>query len=135
MVAHFVRGHSANCTFCDIMLRQEEEPENPLHIFYLCESVTNFINDVFSWILREPTVILRQEFFVTFNRQEHRKNEALRLISYLVKKFIWDSKQRFSLPNLARCKTFISEEVKIMKFVSAKSRTVFALADLNFELG
>jgi len=135
MVAHFVRGHSANCTFCDITQNPDEELENPLHIFYSCGSVSDFINEVFTWTLGEPTVVSRQEFFVGFNMQDHRKNEALRLVSFLVKKFIWDSKQRFSLPNLERCKIFIAEETKIMRFVSSKSRTVFELANLNFTLG
>ncbi len=33
-VAHFVHGHSNNCTFCDVLNVAEQHPETPLHLFY-----------------------------------------------------------------------------------------------------
>jgi hypothetical protein len=41
-VAHFVRGHSPLCTFCDIAGLQEQNRETPLHIFFEC----NFISQI-----------------------------------------------------------------------------------------
>ena len=35
-VAHFVRGHSPNCTFCDLTQNPAQVPETPLHLFYDC---------------------------------------------------------------------------------------------------
>jgi hypothetical protein len=128
-VAHFIRGHSPNCTFCDISGNQEVEDETPLHLFYTCNISELFIENIFSWILGEAANISRQEFFVTFNRIDHRKNDALFLISMLVKKYLWDCKQRFALPILENAKVFIREEVKIMRFCSKKAHKVFLNAD------
>ena len=135
VVSHFVRGHSLNCTFCDLICNQEEESENPPHFFFACEPVSVFNENIFSWILREPANITRQEFFVGFNRQNHRNNDALFIVSALLKKYLWDCKLRFTLPNLERGKIFITEQIKILKFVSGKSKQIFLNSDLNFQLG
>jgi hypothetical protein len=128
-VAHFIRGHSPNCTFCDISGNPEVEDETPLHLFYTCNISELFVENIFSWILGEAANVSRQEFFVTFNRADHRKNDALFLISMLVKKYLWDCKQRFSLPILENAKVFIREEVKIMQFCSKKAQKVFLNAN------
>ena len=135
MVAHFVRGHSPNCTFCDIQGNQDEDPETPLHLLYSCEPVAALIDSIFSWLLGEPVAVSRQDYFVSFNRQQHRKNGALNLVSMLVKKFIWDCKLRFTLPSLLKCKIFIFEEVQILRHVSIKARKVFENAELFMQLG
>jgi hypothetical protein len=73
-VSHFVRGHSPNCTFCDILGIQEINNETPLHLFFQCSVVENLTNQIFSWILEENVEISRQEFFTVFNRANFRKN-------------------------------------------------------------
>jgi hypothetical protein len=101
-VSHFVRNHSPNCTFCDIAGNQEVERETPLHLFFMCELIEDFLNDFFVWFTNDQNFsFTRQEFFVGFNREEfnNEKNEILTLASHIVKKFIWDSKQRFCIPN------------------------------------
>jgi hypothetical protein len=40
-VAHFIRNHSPNCTFCDITRENEQHRETPVHIFYDCDSVSH----------------------------------------------------------------------------------------------
>jgi len=135
VAAHFVRGHSPNCTFCDILLNPEEEPETPLHMFFSCEPINQFVENIFSWVLSQRANITRQEFFVGFNRQDHRKNDALFLITALVKKFIWDCKIRFSLPGLERGKIFIIEAINIILSTSAKAEQIFLNANLNLQLG
>jgi hypothetical protein len=130
-VSHFIRGHSPNCTFCDLTGNQEVEDETVLHLFYSCRTSESFIENIFSWILGERANISRQEFFVNFNRPNHKKNEALFLISMLVKKFMWDSKQRFSLPNIENAKIFIKEEVKIMCYCSKKARKIFLNSEIE----
>jgi hypothetical protein len=99
-VAHFVPGHSPNCTFCDIMMNPEAVDETPLHLFFSCPTSERFVEEAFTWVLGEPANISRQEFFVHFNRADNRKNEALFYISALLKKYMWDCKQRFTLPNI-----------------------------------
>jgi hypothetical protein len=130
-VAHFIRGHSPNCTFCDLIGNQDEEDETPLHLFFACNVSEVFIEHIYSWILSEPANVSRQEFFVGFNRANHKINEALFLLSMLIKKFIWDCKQRFTLLNVEFAKTFIKEEVKIMCHCSNKAKKIFANAELN----
>ena len=110
VVSHFVQGHSPNCTFCDLLGNQDVEDETPLHLFYACEISERFIESIFSWILGEPANITRQELFVDFNRQDHTKNDFLDIISILIKKYIWDCKQRFSLPGIENAKIYIREE-------------------------
>jgi hypothetical protein len=134
-VAHFVHGHSSNCTFCDLIENQEEESETPLHLFFTCSVSELFIERIFSWILGDVANISRQEFFVNFNRPAHQKNEVLFIISMLTKKYLWDCKQRFCLPILENAKSFIREEVKIMSACSSKAKTVFENSGLVLEQG
>jgi hypothetical protein len=135
IVAHFVRGHSPNCTFCDLIHNPEEENESPLHLFFACTVSERFIEQIFSWVLGTVANISRQEFFVDFNRADRAKNEPLFVISMLLKKYFWDCKQRFCLPNFENAKSFIREEIKIMSVCSNKASTVFQNAGLNLELG
>ena len=135
VVAHFVRGHSPNCTFCDLIDNPEEEHENPLHLFYSCTVSEIFIERIFSWILGTAANVSRQEFFVNFSRADTTKNETLFIISMLLKKFMWDCKQRFCLPNIQNAKSFIREEIKIMTSCSSKARTVIFNSGINFEQG
>jgi len=97
--------------------------------------VATLIDSIFSWLLGEPVILSRQDYFVSFNRQQHRKNNALNLVSMLVKKFIWDCKLRFTLLSLSKCKVFIFEEVQILRHVSIKARKVFENADLFMQPG
>jgi len=53
----------------------------------------------------------------------------------LLKKFMWDCKQRFCLPNIQNAKSFIREEIKIMTSCSSKARTVIFNSGINFEQG
>jgi hypothetical protein len=121
-VAHFIPGHSPNCTFCDIVGNQDVENETPLHLFFTCLTSERFVEQIFTWILGEPANITRQEFFVSFNRPDHRKNETLFIFCALIKKYIWDCKQRFSLPNLQNAKVYLRKEIKIINFCSRKAK-------------
>jgi hypothetical protein len=134
-VSHFVRGHSPNCTFCDILGNQDINPESPLHLFFQCQAVENLTNEIFSWILDIDTVVSRQEFFTLFNRADHRKNDALNIFSKIVLKYYWDCKQRFCLPNLENAKTVLKSEQKILKSCNKNFFTIMDNSgiDLNRE--
>jgi hypothetical protein len=134
-VAHFVPGHSPNCTFCDIIRNPEVENETPLHLFFSCSVSERFVEAIFSWILGEPANISRQEFFVSFNKPDHRKNYALLIVSVLVKKYLWDCKQRYALPNLEHAQIFIREEIKIIRYCSSKANTILQNSGILQQLG
>jgi hypothetical protein len=134
-VAHFVPGHSPNCTFCDIVGNQDVEDETPLHLLFSCRISENFIDEIFSWFLGERANISRQEFFVTFNRTDHRKNEPLFIFAVLVKKYIWDCKQRFSLPNLENAKVLLLEELKVIKSINLTAKNILLNSGIATALG
>jgi hypothetical protein len=134
-VAHFVPGHSPNCTFCDIVGNQDVENETPLHLFFASRISEDFIDEIFSWFLGERANITRQEFFVTFTRIDHRKNEPLFIFAALVKKYLWDCKQRFSLPNLENAKTLLLEELKVIKSINLTAKTVLLNSGIALALG
>jgi hypothetical protein len=129
-VSHFVRGHSPNCTFCDILEIPEEHHETPLHLFYECSAVENVTNDFFSWLLNTDTVISRQELFTIFKRDDFRKNDFLTIVAKLLLKYYWDCKQRFSLPSLQNAKTVLTKELEILIHCNSKIRQIHANSGL-----
>jgi hypothetical protein len=124
-VSHFVRGHSPNCTFCDILDIAEINNETPLHLFFQCPAVENLTNEIFSWLLGTNTVISRQELFTVFNRDDHRKNDFLTIFSKLLLKYYWDCKQRFYLPTLTNAQLVLKSEVKTLLHCNLKLRTIY----------
>ncbi len=60
-VAHFVRGHSLNCTFCDVAGNQEITDETPLHLFFQCEQVEGFIENIFKWATNDENFTLTRK--------------------------------------------------------------------------
>jgi hypothetical protein len=46
-VAHFVRNHSPNCTFCDEARVPENINKTPLHLFFNCRITETFIENMF----------------------------------------------------------------------------------------
>jgi hypothetical protein len=93
------------------------------------------VEQIFTWILGELANITRQEFFVSFNRPDHRKNETLFIFCALIKKYIWDCKQRFSLPNLQNAKVYLREEIKIINFCSSKAKRTILNSGINLQEG
>jgi hypothetical protein len=133
-VAHFVRNHSPNCTFCDIEGNQEIERETPLHLFFGCEPIEALLNNFFRWFSNEPNFeFTRSEFFVGFNRNGFNtaRNEILNIASHLVKKFIWDCKQRFCVPNIMYLKTHIKLELESISSVSRKFKAKMREGEFN----
>jgi hypothetical protein len=51
-VAHFVRNHSPNCTFCDLSGNEEVMLEKGSHIFYDCVYVAGVIDYIFGRVTR-----------------------------------------------------------------------------------
>jgi hypothetical protein len=127
-VAHFIRNHSRNCTLCDLIGNQDVEDETPLHLFYQCTGAENLVSEIFKWITNDGALeISRKEYFSFFDRREFctEKNFILTIVSKLVLKFIWDSKQRYCLPNINHCKLTVNNELKSICAVNKKFRTMY----------
>ena len=125
MVSHFVRGHSDNCTFCDILLVPEQNRETGIHLFYQCTITENVTNRVFSHYMEVNTIPTRQELLVGFNTFSHQKNSALNLISKLYLKFLWDCKVRKCLPTPEGAIQMINYELKTICKISTETRLTF----------
>jgi hypothetical protein len=136
-VAHFVRNHSPNCTFCDIAGVQEMFNETPLHLFFSCTTTETFINDMFKWFVNDITFeFSRTEFFTIFDRQAfaNAKNVVLTVFSKLLLKFLWDSKQRHTLPCTVHGRVSISTEITSMTETSRKFKKLFQNSGLGTNL-
>jgi hypothetical protein len=127
-VAHFVRNHSPNCTFCDVAGVQEVFNETPLHLFFTCGITETFVDNMFKWFANDNNFeISRKELFIMFDRPTYSsaKNQVLTVFSKLLLKFLWDSKQRYNLPCSVHGKIAISSALTSMIETSRKFKTFF----------
>jgi hypothetical protein len=102
-VAHFVQGHSALCTFCNVLRNGEGGSKTPLHLFYDCAPVQELIVNLFRQIMNDENFeITSREYFSTFERRElsNAKNKALTYISKILIFFIWLCRNRGNIPKL-----------------------------------
>jgi hypothetical protein len=132
-VAHFIRGHSANCTFCDKVGNNEIEPETPSHLFFTCLQVENFMNTSFRWFTSDNLFeVSRKELFCYFSRVtlSDADNETLTIFSKLLLKFIWDSKQRFCLPVVDYLK--ITIKIELERFIGTNKAFKNTILSSNF---
>jgi hypothetical protein len=127
-VAHFVRNHSPNCTFCDTAGVQDIINETPLHLFFGCTVTENFVNVMFRWFSNDNQFELsRQEFFTHFDRHGFTPalNNVFTVLSKLLLKFLCDCKQRQILPVTNHCKISMVLEVKSLMEINSKFRKTF----------
>ncbi len=137
-VSHFVRHYSRNCTFCDIAGNQDVNDETPIHLFFQCDSVSGLLDEMFKWITNDNTFdYTRKELFTFFDRAELtlEKNIILTYASKTILKFVWDSKQRFCLPNINHCKTTITQEFDCLSKISNKFRNMLTRSGYTDRLG
>jgi hypothetical protein len=117
-VAHFVRGHSPYCTFCDLMMNPEPNRENVLHLFYECNPVVQTIEEFFRRITIEPNFhFSRTEYFTVFERREYSypKNYILTILAKLLISYVWECRNRKYIPNIGNCWTSIMDKVETFK--------------------
>ncbi len=114
-VAHFIRDHSPICTFCRILARGDASDETTLHLFYDCPTTENVRNEFFVWAYNEAEafVISRNELFLVQNQNgEYNCTTLIKtIISKLFLKYIWDSRNRYSLPNFREARECITSEL------------------------
>jgi hypothetical protein len=130
-VSHFVRGHSANCTFCTLSHNPDPNRETALHLFYSCRSTEPILNQAFSHFIGEDVIITRQELFVKFTKPEKDKNEVLFILTKLFIKYIWDCKVRQTLPVLRCCINQMLTEIECIKKISRTIMEQAARSNLN----
>jgi hypothetical protein len=53
----------------------------------------------------------------------------------LVKKYLWDCKQRFSLPNLDNAKVLLLEELKVIKSINLTAKNMLLNSGIATALG
>ena len=110
-VAHFVRGHDNNCTFCTLNRVPEEHRETVSHLFFDCATTERLLEEFFSLVFNvQYRMVTRSEYFAGFNLEFEPDNKILNVIVILVKKFIWDGKLRFTLPRTDALVTSINTE-------------------------
>jgi hypothetical protein len=128
-VAHFVRDRDPICTFCQINRRGDAVDENTIHLFYECPSVESVRDLFFIWAYREGRdyTISRSELFLVHtigNTNEINGGTVTRtIIAKVFLKYIWDSRCRFSLPNLEELKEITRAEIRTIYSTSVKMRT------------
>jgi hypothetical protein len=129
-VAHFVRGHPRTCTFCDLRLNPEHNPESTVHLFFECNYVETALREFFGWFFGQDTQIGRREFFVGYNFDNINKNKVLDHVLIIVKKSIWDCKLRFCVPTSEILKQSFFSSYSTLYKGSSKIREMTRKSDL-----
>jgi hypothetical protein len=133
-VAHFVRGHSPLCTFCDIARSVEQNVENPLHLFFECTHVSGIIDRIFQRINMDPLFQMsRRELFSTFERREFStaKNLGLTFIAKLLIKYIWDCRNRQFLPTDKSAVECLGDKIIFLTSVNNKFSKMWQVSGLS----
>jgi hypothetical protein len=122
------------CTFCALTRNPYDEDENVLHLFFQCRSTEPVVLGILAWFVNndiEYERISRQNYFGTFNTDSISKNILMQLVCALIKKYIWDCKQRFCLPDLECGKDFLKEEMDRIIGQSTKIRKAYDSSEYN----
>ena len=131
-VSHFVRGHPDSCTFCDIGQIAEHSRESTSHLFFDCNFsetvIQNFYGEIFSGMGRR--FVRRSEFFGGFEFENESLNKVLDLLNLLVKKYIWDCKLRFQIPQTVVLKDFVINELRTITSLSGKTRDLLTRSSI-----
>jgi hypothetical protein len=125
-VAHYIRDHSPICTFCRIRLLNDAADETTLHLFYECPSVENIRDEFFRWCYSEANnyVISRQEYFLV-QCEDGTINGTTIIKTVLAKlfiKYVWDCRNRHSLPNIEAAKEVVKLEIHAIISITIKMK-------------
>jgi Reverse transcriptase (RNA-dependent DNA polymerase)/zinc-binding in reverse transcriptase len=134
MLSHFVRDVGRNCSFCDILENPEEEDETILHLFFTCTVSERIRTEFYNWITNGTVNhVTRREFFGTFRSANNLLNEFLNIVTDLLKKFLWDSRTKKTLPSFVGLQNFIKDEILTMTRVSKKFKTIAMSSGLDLQ--
>jgi hypothetical protein len=132
-VSHFVRNHSRDCTFCNLLRVNEQNDETTRHLFFECVATENFVSSIYKTVLNEGPLreISLREFFVGFEYSNHAKNKILDIINCLIKKNIWECKQRYHLPIIDNFKKILIAEIKKFSDLNSGFKKTLAASGLR----
>ena len=132
-VSKFAPNISPLCTFCSITRNPEDERETPLHLFFQCRNVEPIIENIYSEILgpEDFTNMTRSNFFGGFNSVNPNKNWVLDIINLIIKKYLWECKQRKTLPSGINALTILNKKLEIIHKISGKFRKKLDSANIN----
>ena len=111
IVSHFIRNVSPLCHYCGL------ENEKISHLYWFCRYVGMFLNETFHYICStgtdyEPSK-LESLFGVPSESFEHPKN----LLSLLIKKYIWKTKFKNAILNIAGFKNYLKTNLNELKII------------------
>jgi hypothetical protein len=133
VLSHFVPGINRNCTFCDLIFNPDEEDETFLHFFFMCGISEQLRERIFRAITGDINFsVSRQEFFVEFKHVNNYQNEALQMTSILLRKYLWDCKQRKTIPAFDLCLRYIACEINTMRKISTIFNSIILGSGLLF---
>ena len=122
-VAHFVRNHPRGCTFCTLSQDPHDMPETVSHLFFECTYVEGVLLLFYKWLLSDEGYELgRRDFFQGFEMNCPKKNLTLDYVGVIIKKYIWDCKLRFTIPNLQDMKSNFLDSYSTIYKISSKIR-------------
>ncbi len=133
-VAHFVRGHSPFCTFCDIVGVQEQNRETPLHIFFECNFISQILECIFQRITNDPNFqFSSREYFSTFERRglSFAANTVLTILSKILINYTWECKTKKFLPSVDNCWGFLKERTSFLISSNNNFRKLWTIAGLQ----
>ncbi len=134
--AHFVRNQSRTCTFCELTQNPDPEAiETVLHLFFQCRSTEPVVLGIQNWAINNPATfegISRKKIFGVYNLENNSKNIIMQIVAVLIKKYIWDCKVRFTLPDLAEGKEFVKYELDRIITQSGKIKKAYISSEYTF---
>jgi hypothetical protein len=79
-------------------------------------------------------VFSRREYFSTFERREasYALNQTLTIVTKIIIKYIWDCKNRFSIPNADGCLESIKEKIQLQYDVNSSFSRFIVNSGLPF---
>jgi hypothetical protein len=125
MVAKHVANVDKDCTFCRLNRIGEESTETPLHLFFTCPSTETIVEDIYRWLNGdvEDSIISRQDFFGVPKRENKADTKLLLVVNVLIKKYIWDCKQRFTIPSTELLKKYMTRNLGVFCSLNNNFRT------------
>ncbi len=100
--------------------------------------MSGLLEEMLKWLTNNNTFdFTRKELFTFFDSAEltNEKNTILTYASKTILKFVWDSKQRFCLPNINHCKTTLMQEIDCLSKISSKFRNILTRSGYSDVLG
>jgi hypothetical protein len=132
VLSHFVRGHSQNCTMCDLTGNPDIEDESPLHFFYQCQVAEQTRDDFFKWLTENENFTLsRHEFFCCLDLENKCRAQILRVSIILFMHYLWLCKLRKHLPVMTILRKYVLNEINTMTRCNKKFLAIANNSGIN----